>query len=368
MTDENPFVDNALEATIRIGVLLLIAAWCFSIIKPFIIPIAWAIIIAVGTYPAYGKLTARLGGRRAPAAALIAMLGIIILILPAAMLSGTVIEGAHGMAENLKDGALAVPPPPDGIKSWPVVGEQLHAFWSQASANLASTLSKFAPQLKAFGSWLLSAAAGAGFVILQLFVAVIIAGFLLAHSETGGRATRAIARRLAGTQGESFARLAEATVRSVARGILGVALIQSLLIALGFLVMGVPGAGLWALLCLILSVIQIGPMLVVIPVVFYVFSTADTLPAILFLIWSIFTGAIDNILKPILLGRGVDVPMAVVFIGAIGGFISSGIIGLFVGAVVLVLGYKLILAWLGEDANSPPPVAPEQPTSPSNGD
>ena len=227
-----------------------------------------------------------------------------------------------------------------------MVGEELHAYWTQANANLGELLSGFAPQLKAIGSWLLSTAAGAGFGVLQFVIAIVIAGVLLANSEAGGRASQAIARRLAGEKGAEFAKLAEATVRSVARGILGVSLIQSLLIALGFLVMEIPGAGLWALLCLILSVIQIGPIPIVLPVLIYVFSTADTVPAVLFLIWSLFTGSIDNVLKPILLGRGVEVPMAVIFIGAIGGFISSGIIGLFVGAVVLVLGYKLFLAWL----------------------
>ena len=137
-----------------------------------------------------------------------------------------------------------------------------------------------------------------------------------------------------------------ATIRSVARGILGVALIQSLLAGLGFLVIGVPAAGLWALLCLLLAVVQIGILPVLIPVLVYVFSTADTLPAVMFLLWSIFVGGLDNVLKPILLGRGVNVPMAVIFVGAIGGFLLSGIIGLFVGSVILVLGYQVFLVWL----------------------
>jgi predicted PurR-regulated permease PerM len=364
VTDEKAFVNNALEATIRIGVLLLLATWCFSIVKPFIIPIAWGIIIAVGTYPAYQRLLQRVGGRRLLAATIIAVIGVVILLVPTVMLGGTVIGGAQGLAAGFEQGTLAVPPPPEAIRSWPLVGEKLYALWNQASANLADTLTTLAPQLKAVGSWLLSTAAGAGFAILQFLIAIVIAGVLLANSAASGRATQAIARRLAGEQGEGFARLAEATVRSVARGILGVALIQTLLIALGFVVMDIPGAGLWALLCLILSVIQIGPMLVVIPVVIYVFSTASTIPAVLFLIWSIFTGAIDNVLKPILLGRGVEVPMAVIFIGAIGGFISSGIIGLFVGAVVLVLGYKLFLAWLAEtpDPGAVVPAEAEQPS------
>ena len=174
------------------------------------------------------------------------------------------------------------------------------------------------------------------------------------------RRRRVLLAFLAGEKGADYAALAEATIRSVTRGILGVALIQSLLAGTGFMVMEIPGAGFWALICLLLSIIQIGIFPVTLPILIYVFSTADTTPAIVFLIWSIFVGILDNILKPILLGRGVKVPMTVVFVGAIGGFISYGIIGLFVGAVVLVLGYTLILAWLDNTpATRASPSAPE---------
>jgi len=363
MTDENVFVSNAVEATIRIGIIILLAAWCFEIVRPFVIPIVWGMIIAVGAYPAFLSLTRRLGGRRILSATLITLLGLLLLIVPTVMLSGTLIESAHDLAGDLKKGAIAVPAPPAGIKDWPLIGEKLDGFWRQASQNLAATAVQFAPQLKAAGTWLLSTAAGAGFGILKFLLAIVIAGVLLAHAEAGGKAAYAVATRLAGRKGAEFAKLAEDTVRSVTRGILGVALIQSLLIGLGFMVMGIPGAGLWALLCLILSVIQIGPFPVVLPILVYVFWTADTVPAVVFLIWSIFAGSIDNVLKPILLGRGVQVPMAVIFIGAIGGFITSGIIGLFVGAVVLVLGYKLFLAWLDER-----PQAENSAAAPSGGD
>jgi predicted PurR-regulated permease PerM len=143
--------------------------------------------------------------------------------------------------------------------------------------------------------------------------------------------------------------VAERTVRSVASGILGVALIQALLAGLGFLVAGVPAAGLLTLICLITGVIQLGVVIVLIPVAIYLFSTATTTTAVGFLIWTILIAPIDNILKPMLLGRGVDVPMLVIFVGAIGGFLSSGIIGLFLGAVVLALGYKLLLVWLQQE-------------------
>ncbi|MBE0624262.1 MAG: AI-2E family transporter [Burkholderiales bacterium] len=348
MAEDKVFLKNAIEATIRIGLLLVLVSWCFEIVRPFMIPIAWGVIIAVAVFPYYRSLTGALGGRRVAAAALMALLGLVILITPAAMLSATLVEGARWMSKSLQSGSLQIPPPPDSVLGWPLVGEWVHQFWALASANLSGALATLSPQLKAAAGWLLPAAAGAGFGVLQFLIAIVIASFLLATSEDGGKAAQAIARRISGERGAEFAKLAEATVRSVTSGILGVALIQSLLAGIGFLAAGIPGAGLWALLCLILSTVQIGVVPIVLPAVIYVFSTAGTATAVIFLIWSIGVMVIDNILKPILLGRGVQVPTAVIFVGAIGGFISWGIIGLFVGSVVLVLSYRLILAWIEE--------------------
>ena len=343
------FLRRALEATIHIGLILLLAAWCFQIVQPFIIPVVWGIIIATATYPAYRWLEDALGGRRGIAATLFTLFMMVILITPTVKLAATLVNGTSLLSGYLGSESLSIPPPPQSVAGWPIIGEPLAGFWGLASENLGAALQQIAPQLKAFGSWLLSAAAGAGLGILIFVVAIIIAGALLANAQGWHRAACAIATRLAGDRGSDFADLAEATVRSVAQGILGVALIQTLLAGIGFLVVGVPGAGLWALLCLLLGVIQIGIGLIVIPIVVYVFYTADTLTAVLFLIWIIPVTLLDNILKPILLGRGVNVPMVVIFVGAIGGFLASGIIGLFVGSVILALGYKLFTAWLAED-------------------
>lgn len=343
------FLSRALEATIRIGLILLLAAWCFQIVQPFIIPVVWGIIIATATYPAYRWLEGALGGRRGIAATLFTLLMMVILITPTLKLAETLVNGSSLLSGYLEGESLKIPPPPESIAGWPIIGEPLARFWSLASENLGAALQQIAPQLKAFGGWLLKAAAGAGLGILKFVVAIIIAGALLAHAQGGHRAAYAIATRLAGDRGADFADLAEATVRSVAQGILGVALIQSLLAGIGFLAVGLPGAGLWALLCLLLAVVQIGIGLVVVPIVIYVFYAADTLTAVLFLIWCTPLTVLDNILKPLLLGRGVNVPMVVIFVGAIGGFLTSGIIGLFVGSVILALGYTLFIAWLAED-------------------
>lgn len=346
MIERKEIVATALEAVVRIGILVLLVAWCFSIIQPFFIPIAWGMIIAVSAYPGYLKLRSLFGGRGKLAATTLVILALVLLMVPALMLSETLVDAAQGLAKGFQEGTLTVPPPPQAVRDWPLVGEGLSNLWAQASENLAATVAKLAPQLKAAGGWLLSTAAGAGFGLLQFLLAIIIAGIFLANAEASGAFAYALAARLAGERGADFATLAEATVRSVTRGILGVALIQSILAGIGFMAIGIPGAGLWALLCLLLSTVQIGIFPITLPIVIYVLATADPVPAVLFVIWSLFVGTIDNILKPILLGRGVGVPMAVIFVGAIGGFITSGIIGLFVGAVILVLGYKLFLAWL----------------------
>ena len=348
-SNDKLFVARALEATIHIGLVVLLLYWCFKIGQPFIQIIVWGIIIAVAIHPGYNRLKSALIGRGRLAATLITLFALIVLLVPAYMLSGSLIKTAQEYSAQLDAGTLSVPPPSERVRSWPVIGEPLYKFWSLASNNLGAALSKITPQLKKFGIPLLSAAAGAGVGILKFAVSIIIAGVLLANDSGGGQAARAIATRLAGERGAEAVELAVATVRSVTLGILGVALIQTLLASLGFLIVGVPGAGLWAMLVLILAVVQLPTILILGPIIVYVFSTSSTVTAVVFAIWSILVGISDAFLKPLLMGRGVDVPMLVIFIGAIGGFMTSGIIGLFVGAIILALGYKLFLAWLNEN-------------------
>lgn len=343
------FIHRAMESAIRIGLVFLLVVWCFDIVRPFLIPTIWGGIIAIAMYPAYQYLSKMLGERRKLAAVLFTFLMLLIVIAPTAMLSGTLVEAVRVLAKDLNQGTLTIPPPAQSIQHWPLIGEELSAFWLLASENIQAALQQIGPQIKAVGSWLLATAAGAGFGILQFVIAIIIAGVLVIYASGGDRAAHALITRLAGEQRTDLVDLTKKTVRSVATGILGVAIIQSLLAGLGFLVAGVPAAGLWALLCLLFGVAQIGIFVVMVPVIVYLFNTADTVTAVGFLIWSIPVSLIDNILKPILLARGVKTPMVVIFVGAIGGFLSSGIIGLFVGAVVLSLSYALFLLWLKDE-------------------
>ncbi len=354
LANDQQFTKRTIETTIRIALLAALASWCFLIVKPFIIPVLWGIIIAVASYPAYYWLASKLHDSCKLAATLYTLVLLTLIIVPSSLLTGTLVDSIQTLAGLMKAGKLTIPAPPEYVASWPIVGESLDRFWHLASVNLGKALQEIAPFLKDAGKWLLTLATGTGLTILQFIISIIIAGVLLVNSDAGGLLARKFSCRLSGNRGIQFVNLAENTIRSVVRGILGVALFQSLLAGLGFLFAGVPGAGLWAFLCLLLAVIQIGIAPITLPVIIYLFYNADTFTAVAFLIWIIPVSLLDNFLKPILLSRGVKTPMAVIFVGAIGGFMASGLIGLFTGAVIFSLSYDLFIMWLNEDSQTDP--------------
>jgi predicted PurR-regulated permease PerM len=353
---DKTYLNRALEVSIHIGLFVALAAACLLILSPFISVIVWGLIIAIAGYPSYCKLQKLVRGRGGVASVLFTVLLLAVLIVPIALLAQTLVDGFQALGVRLHDETLTIPPPPPSIATWPIVGKRLSDLWRLASDNLSAAIQSFAPQLKTAANGLLAAAAGVGLGVLQFFVSIIIAGFLLANSEQCARVSRSVAIRFFGNKGEEFEALAGATVRSVTNGILGVAVIQSLLAGLGFLVVGIPGAGLCTLIFLIAAVLQAGSLALV-PAVIYVFATAPTAKAIVFLIWCVFVALIDNVLKPLLLGRGVPVPIVVIFLSAIGGFMAIGIIGLFIGPIVLSVGYKLLLAWLDQTIERVPDAA-----------
>ena len=336
---------RALEVAIHVGLVVLLTTACLLILRPFLPLIAWGVVIAIAVYPAYRKLQSLLKGRRKLAAVICTLFFLAILIAPVVVLAGTIIEGVQTLTTHIRNGTIGIPPPPESVGTWPLIGPPLKSAWTMASTNLTGLLKSFAPQIRGFVPELLSASAGIGLTVLQFILSILVAGVMLANATGCATITHSLANRLFGDQGPEFEELAGSTIRSVTNGILGVAVIQSVLAGLGFMVAGLPAAGVWTLLFLFAAVLQVGGI-VLIPAVIYMFAIASTMKAVLFLLWCIFVGVIDNILKPLLLGRGVAVPIAVVFLGAIGGFLAVGTIGLFVGAIVLSVGYKLFLAWL----------------------
>ena len=355
ITREKAATGPAIDIAIRIGVIALLIVLCFQILRPFISLVIWAAILAIAFYPVCRRLSDVLGGRVKVAAAIITVVMLLGIILPSVRMVGSLVDGVKYINGRIQSSELRMPPPPDGIEKWPLFGESLQREWYDASENLQATLTRFQPQVKAMSLRLLRSAMGTALGLLQFALSIIIAGIFMAHATGGGKMAKGLFVRLAGERGADFADVSTKTVHNVVKGILGVAIIQALLAGTGFMVAGVPGAGLWAFLCLLLAIIQIGIFPVVIPVVIYMFTTADTLTAALLTGWLILVGLLDNLLKPILLGRGAPVPMLVIFLGAIGGFFSMGFIGLFVGAVILSLGFKLFRVWL--DDLSPPKIS-----------
>jgi predicted PurR-regulated permease PerM len=343
---------TATEVAVRLGALFLLVAWCLQIVAPFLGIVVWALIIAIAAAGPYQRLRVALGGRAGLAATTFVLVLLVLLFVPAVMLSETLVSGAHHFAEQLASGGLSIPVPPERVADWPIVGDRLYPLWLLASENLQAVLQRLEPQLATVSRWLLAAAGSAGIALLQLVASLLIAGVLLARSQGHEAAVVRFSSRLVGERGAEFAELAQSTVRSVVTGILGVALIQALLAGLGFIAVGLSAAGLWALLVLVAAVAQLPVVLVMIPPVLLVFSSESTGVALAFLLWSLLVSLIDNVLKPVLFGREARVPTLVIFVGTLGGMLAMGIIGLFVGAVILALGYEILRAWLAEDGVS----------------
>src|SRR5580704_11418184 len=284
-------VNLALEVFIQIGLAALLVIGCLLILRPFIPLIMWGIIIAIASYPTFQKLQRALRGRGGLAAILWTLLLLAVLILPIFLMAQSLVEGIRPLAMGLKDGTLTIPPPPDRIAHWPIIGPPLVRAWGMASTNFTNAVMRFTPQIRSVLPGILSASAGIGFTVLQFFLSVLVSGVLLANARAAAELTRALARRLFGDRGPEFERLVGSTIRSVTFGILGVALIQSALAVIGFLVMGLPGASVWAAVFLFAAVLQMGA-LVLIPAVIYAFATATTTKAVIFLVWCIFVAVI----------------------------------------------------------------------------
>jgi predicted PurR-regulated permease PerM len=349
MATANEKMSRNIETALRLGALALVLYWVALIIGPFVPLLAWGVIIAVASYPMYHKLLGALGGRRVWSAALVTLIGLLVLIGPAVWLGQALVDWGGTIAGRIADGTLEVPPPPERVAEWPFVGQRVHDYWALASTNLSEAVSAAQVQLRAVAGWLLRTGARIGMDLLQFALSIVIAGVLLAHSESAAAFARRLFRRIYQEATTDFATLAERTIRSVAVGVLGVAFIQAALIGVGLVAIDVPAAPVWIIVVLLLGIVQLPPSVVVIPITIWVWGAHETLPAALFTAWMVPAMLSDNVLKPLLLGRGSSSPMVVIFVGAIGGFILSGIVGLFVGAVVVVLAYELFLAWLGED-------------------
>jgi predicted PurR-regulated permease PerM len=331
---------------IRLAFLGVILFLSLSIVRPFLETIAWSIVWAVALYPVFDLIAQWLGGRRRLAAALTTILLLLIVIGPVTWLGLDLVDVPKMIYARLDSGGLSVPPPVESIKSWPLIGEPIFQFWELASTNLSAALAKVAPHLKPLGSTLLAAAGSVGTAILQFFASVLVAGFLLAPGPMLVDTAASFLHRRVSRRGSEFMQLAGATIRNVSQGVIGVSLLQALLAGIGLTAAGVPGASLIAFGVLVLGIIQIGPTVIIIPVIIWSWMTMETWTALLFTAYMVPVNLIDNVLRPIIFARGLKTPMLVIIVGVIGGTLSSGIIGLFVGPIVLAVTWDLLVAFV----------------------
>jgi len=338
----------AIEIAVKLGLIFLVIYISYLIAKPFLSILIWAVIIAVALYPLIQLLETRLGGHRKKIITLFTLTVITALVVPTYMLSDSMIHTGHQLATTLQDGQLTIPPPTEKVKTWPLVGEKIYTLWESASHNLAQTLAPFKGTIKKAAGSVFSAL-GNGLGTIFMFVgAMLIAAFLLAKAESAELFYKTIMRRLLAEKGDEWAHLSTLTIRSVVNGVLGVAVIQAILAFIGLTLMGIPFAVVWSLAIMFLTIIQLPAFIIIGPIIAWVFSQGSGTPEVVFTVYMIIVGASDGVLKPMLMGRGVDIPMLVILIGAIGGMMLMGMIGLFIGAVIFALAYKLFELWIAE--------------------
>jgi predicted PurR-regulated permease PerM len=285
------------------------------------------------------------------------LLGIVLLAVPTAVLMSSLGDSIHQLVQDVQNNDLALPAPPAAVATWPVIGERLHSAWTQAHADLPAFVQELQPKIGDLSKSALGFVASIGGGVLQFVAAFIIAGIIMAFGEAGARSGQAIFERVAGRErGAEFTRLATATIRAVASGVIGVAFIQAIVVGLCLLVAGVPWAGVLAVITVVLGIAQIPALLVTLPAIAYLWMSGDysTGAAIGFTVLLAVAGMLDNVLKPLMLGRGVEAPMPVILLGALGGMATAGILGMFVGATLLALGYQIFRGWVAADSELSP--------------
>lgn len=339
------------ETILQLGLVFLILGFCFNLLLPFMMPILWAIILAITLYPIFDILQKKLKGRKSLASFLIVAFILVLILVPTVTFVNSVTTTLVELKAGVEDGSVKVAAPGQNIKDWPIIGDKAYNFLYALSTDLEKGLLEYKAQIVEVSKTVLGSIASSIGSLLQVILSVIIAGVLMVSTSAQDLATNFI-KRIAGDSGDEFLTISVSTVYQVVKGILGVAIIQTLIQAVGLFGCGVPFAGVLTLLCLMLSIIQVGPIIINLGVIAYLFSLDDTTSAILWTVFFIVSGLSDNVLKPLLLGKGAMVPMLIIFLGVIGGFMMSGFIGLFVGPIVFSIGYKLFVAWMDDKPES----------------
>ena len=340
---------DLLETLIRAAVIGLLVFLSLRVFAPFANLMLWGLILAVALEPLHAWLARRMGGRQGLAATVLVLAGLVLIGVPTVMLGSSFASHAQDAYVALDKGTLTIPAPSPRVAEWPLVGKKLYAAWNSAATNLPAFVGDHQDKLKNLARRGLATAASTAVAILLFLAAMIVAAIMMAYAESGSNAMRRVFIRLSDpARGPRMQKLATATVRSVAAGVIGVAFIQAILLGMGFLFAGIPAAGVLAFVVLFIGILQIPAILVSIPAVAWLWISGDgsTTANVLWTIYLLVAGMSDNVLKPLMLGRGVDAPMVVILIGALGGMVTGGFIGLFIGGVVLAVTYQLFMEWV----------------------
>jgi len=349
---------DLMDLFIRIGLLTLFAVLCARIFAPFAGLLLWGLILAVALYPLHQRFVKGCNGRQGRAATLLVLAGLFLIGIPTALLGDSLARHVYDIYSAFQNNAISVKQPDPAVARWPFIGEKIYSVWSMAVTNLPAFLKGIQAHLINVSKQVVSFTADSAGGMIQFLGSLIIAGIIMAHAESGVSALQRITCRLTGPiKGPRMLSLSTATIRSVATGIIGVAIIQALLLGIGFIMAGIPAAGVLALIVLLLGIMQLPAAIISIPAIGYLWWSGDasTVSNIIASFYLMAAGMVDNILKPLLLGRGVDAPMPIILLGALGGMISDGIIGLFIGSTVLAVGYQIFMEWVDEGSESTMP-------------
>lgn len=334
---------DAIELALRVGLIALLIYWTSIIVVPFAPIIAWSVIMAVALYPAFEWLASAFGGKRRLAAATITFLSFLLVVGPVTWLGVDLIDASTGIIDKANSGKLDIPAPIESVKDWPVIGPQLH---SLASTHARNALTPLLPQLRPVGEKLIEAVGSAGVGTLKFLLSVLVTGVLFLYAHTLVSVAENLAARIDKANGARFVELAGATIRAVSRGVIGVSLLQAIVAGVGMSLAGVPGASILTLLVLILCIVQIGPSVIGLPVAIWAWASLPILPALVVTICFVSAALIDVLVKPFFLSHGLTTPTVVTFIGVIGGVLAHGVIGLFVGPIVVAVAWNVANAWL----------------------
>ena len=340
-------IDIAVRLALIAGVLYV----SLLLLRPVAPLLLWSVILAVAVFPLYQLLQRRAYMRPWLAATLLSFLLLVLLVTPVILLSTSAIDTLEGYARMLLQGDRILPPPPESVRTWPLIGERLHEFWRAAANDSRTFVTSHVGQIASLGRFVGSIAAGVAAEVLQFAAAIIISGVLLAYSDRLSSTVAGLAGRVADARGRHFIEIADSTIRNVSQGVIGVALLQSALLGLGMLVAGVPFAGAITFACLVLAIVQVGPNIIMIPVIIWMWIAMPIATAALFTLYTVPLLLLDNVLRPVLMARGLQTPMSVILAGVICGTLTGGLIGLFVGPVVLAVFYDLVMSWM----HGPPP-------------